>query len=92
MKLLLSRKCALDILYETNESEHDQNRKYDALHAACRSKSNKEIIDMLMDEKEDWNYDHLTEGLDCDKDMIAYVNKKSKKRHKQKEAKEADKK
>ena len=76
MKLLLSRKCALDILYETNESEHDQNRKYDALHAACRSKSNKEIIDMLMDEKKDWNYDHLTEGLDCDKDMIAYVNSK----------------
>ena len=31
---------------------------------------------MLMNEKKDWKYDLLTEELDCDKDMIAYVNSK----------------
>ena len=76
VKLLLSRKCALNLSYSTNQTQKDENRKYDALHAACRSKSNQEIIDMLMDETEDWNYDHLTEELDCDKDMIAYVKSK----------------
>ena len=76
VKLLLSRNCALDILYETNQRDKDLNREYDALHAACRSKSNKEIIDLLMNEKVDWNYDHLAEELDCDKDMIAYAKSK----------------
>ena len=75
VKLLLSRGCSLDITYETNKL-NDDDRNYDALHAACRSKSNKEIIDMLMNEKKDWNYEYLTEDFDCDKDMIAYVESK----------------
>ena len=77
VKLLLTRKCALDVSYKANRpTGNDEDREYDALHAACRSKSNKEIIDMLMDEKGDWNYDHLTKELDCNKDMIAYVKSK----------------
>ena len=76
VKLLLFRKCDVNMWYSTNAVEKDEYRKYDALHAACRSKSNKEIIDLLMNEKKDWKYDHLTEELDCDKDMIAYVKSK----------------
>ena len=85
VQLLLSRNCTLNVFYYTNEKDKDGNKQsLDALHAACRSKSNKDIIDMLMDETEKWNYDNLTQEFDCDKDMIAYV--------KSKRPKEADKK
>ena len=77
VKYLLSKSCKLNAGYRTNQEQvEDNHRWYDALHAACRTKNNKQIIDLLMKKKKDWNYKYLTEALDCDKDMIAYVNSK----------------
>ena len=75
VKLLLSRKCNLDIVYEANNAENDQFRKYDALHAAARGISNQEIIDILMNEKKNWKYDLLTREY-SDRDMFDYITAK----------------
>ena len=76
VKLLLSKQCNIDVIYMTTNFRADERRKYDALHAACRRQNNEEIIDLLMEKKKDWNFEHITEEYDCDATMVAYVNSK----------------
>ena len=76
VKLLLSKQCDINIAYMTTNWRADERRKFDALHAACRRQNNQEIIDLLMEKKKDWKFEHITEEYDCDATMIAYVNSK----------------
>ena len=83
VKYLLSKECnledfgyvAADLSDKESENSHSR-RRYDALHAACRRQNNQEIIDLLMEVKQNWKFEYITEEFDCDKDMIAYVDLK----------------